>query len=311
MALTKDQRFALERDLFEEIESNQQKWPPREVNLLLDTYGCSQNYTNFEVAIANLTDVDLISMCTATLEHPAIPITPQATAELELDITPIWTPGMVRVFLSHSAIHKKFASEVAAALAPFGITGFVAHESMTVDHNWQDQIRLGLRTMDAFVILLHTEVNTSNWCQQEIGWAQGANKPLYLVRLGADPSGFIGSIQYPRGDPDDPVAVAEIILQWLTKREDFSEPLVGGLLSALEASTSFIDSIAIASNIAQLDSLTDGQWERLDKAVLGNDQVKNCQGACNKLRTLYRRHKRQWPSAQAELAASDRTRPVL
>ena len=306
MALTREQRFIIKRDLVDEIYADTERWGYRDINLLLGEFDCEplswqdEEY-RFEDAIVNLKDADLLSMYTLVLEKPPTGITPQAAAELELDITPIWKPGMVRLFLSHSARHKKFASEVAEALEPLGISGFVAHESMTFDHGWQDQILVGLRTMQAFVVLLHSEVNESAWCQQEIGWAQGSDTPHYLVRLGVDPAGFIGRIQYPQVNPEDAKQVAALILQWLTGKDEFAEPLIAGLLSALETSTGFIDSIRITDQLAQVKSLTDEQWQRLDNAVLDNDQVGNSGGARNNLRPFYQVHKRQWPPVKSQI----------
>ncbi len=305
MVLTREQRFIIKRDLVDEIDRDNQKWSFRKVNMLLSEFGCNpiSPYYNddygFEDAIVGLEDADLIAMRTVVLESPPTDITPRVDAELELDATPIWKPGMIRVFLSHSARHKKFASEVAEALSPMGISGFVAHDSMTYDHDWQHQIEVGLKTMEAFVVILHPEVNDSAWCQQEIGWAQGANTPFYLVRLGADPAGFIGRTQYPQVLPEDARKTAELILQWLTSKKRFAEPLVGGLLSALEASVTYIDSIAATNKLVQLDSLTEGQWQRLDNAVLENDQVGGSGGACRKLQSFYRQHKREWPPVKS------------
>ena len=57
-----------------------------------------------------------------------------------------WNPGQVRVFISHSAKHKVFVSEVSSDLAVAGIHGFVAHETMTVAKSWQDQIENALKS---------------------------------------------------------------------------------------------------------------------------------------------------------------------
>ncbi|WP_194928819.1 toll/interleukin-1 receptor domain-containing protein [Pseudactinotalea sp. HY158] len=226
---------------------------------------------------------------------PPAELSPRATAEFALDATPIWRNGMVRMFLSHSAKHKKFASKVAQALAPMGIDGFVAHDSMSFDHDWQDQIQVGLKTMDVFVVLLHKEVNESAWCQQEIGWAQGASTPIYLVRLGADPAGFVGRKQYPQVFPEDAEQVATKLFQWLSAKEEFAQALIDGQLSALDASRSYIESISITKGLVQVASLSEAQWQRLDSAVLNNGQVGGSGGARRNLEPFYVEHRREWP----------------
>ncbi|MEZ5182200.1 MAG: hypothetical protein R2702_10055 [Acidimicrobiales bacterium] len=47
------------------------------------------------------------------------------------------------------------------------------------------QLEQALRTMQAFVALVHPEVNQSAWCQQEIGWALGRRVP-HVLRVGVD-----------------------------------------------------------------------------------------------------------------------------
>ncbi|MGO2141466.1 MAG: toll/interleukin-1 receptor domain-containing protein [Leucobacter sp.] len=305
MALTRELRFQVKSELLEAIESDNQKWSFRKVNLLLSEYNCepipdySSDY-GFEDAIQSLNDGDLVSMYTLVLGNEPAGISPKTSAELKLDDTPIWQPGKLRVFLSHSAKHKKFAAEVADALSGAGVSGFVAHDSMSFDQSWQDQIELGLSTMDALVVLLHPEVNNSAWCQQEIGWGLGSGIPFYLVRLGVDPAGFIGRTQYPQVPADKPQAAAKAVLSWLASRQEFAAPLIDGLLSALTASESFIESMAITSRIAQLPSLTEEQWQKLDNAALDNDQVYRSGGACRNLEPFYRTHKRQWPPVKPQ-----------
>ncbi len=305
MALTRELRFRIKSDLLEAIEADSQQWSFRKVNLLLSEYNCEpiHDYSSdfgFEDAIQPLDDGDLVSMYTLVLGNEPAGISPKTSAELMLDDTPIWQPGKVRVFLSHAAKHKKFAAEVAGALSGSGVSGFVAHDSMSFDQSWQDQIELGLTTMSALVVLLHPEVNDSAWCQQEIGWAMGSNVPIYLVRLGVDPSGFIGRTQYPQVSGDKPQEAAEAILAWLASRDEFATPLIDGLLAAVAASESFIDSMHITGRIALLPALTDEQWLRLDTAVLDNDQVHGSGAAKRNLQPFYRQHKKQWPPVKPQ-----------
>jgi hypothetical protein len=175
---------------------------------------------------------------------------------------------------------------------------------MSFDQSWQDRIELGLSTMSALVVLLHPEVNDSAWCQQEIGWAMGASVPIYLVRLGVDPSGFIGRTQYPQVAGDKPLEAANAVLAWLASRDEFATPLIDGLPAALAASESFIDSMYITGRIALLSALTEEQWLRLDAAVLDNDQVHGSGAAKRNLQPFYRRHKKPWPPVKPQPVAA-------
>jgi len=42
---------------------------------------------------------------------------------------------------------------------------------------WQAQIEHALRSMQAFVAIVHPEFNSSAWCNQEVGWALGRRVP--------------------------------------------------------------------------------------------------------------------------------------
>lgn len=301
MALTRDLRFSIKSEMMESIQGNNQKWPFRKINLLLREYGCatlSDDYDDdygFEDAIASLSDADLIEMFELVTGHPPLGVTPKAVAEQQLDTTPLWMPDKVRVFLSHSSKHKRFAGQVASELDQMGICGFVAHDSMKVDRIWQDQIEIALRTMQALVVLLHDEVNRSAWCQQEIGWALGSETPIYLLRIGADPSGFVGRTQYPQVVTANAKDAANLILSWLADQVHFKDPLIDGLITALGNSESFIESMQITARIIQLPSLSEEQWLRLDAAVVDNDQVHSSGGASRTLQPFYRKHKRRWP----------------
>ena len=75
--------------------------------------------------------------------------------------------------MSHSAKYKQYVSDVASSLLKFEVHAFVAHETMEVTRDSQEQIEHALRSMEAFVAFIHPEFTPSAWCQQELGWALG------------------------------------------------------------------------------------------------------------------------------------------
>lgn len=110
-----------------------------------------------------------------------------------------------RLFLSHLAKHKAEVSKVKQCLTAFwGIASFVAHDDIEPTRAWQDEIESALRSMDAFAALLVDGFKTSNWCDQEVGFAVARGVPVVPVRLGQDPYGFIGRIQGTVGHLDKP-----------------------------------------------------------------------------------------------------------
>jgi hypothetical protein len=208
---------------------------------------------------------------------------------------PPWHDGYLRMFLSHSAVHKVFTAEVAGRMLPLGVSGFVAHDSMQVSQPWQTQIEHALRTAEVLVALLHPEAKDSAWCQQEIGWAFGRDIPILVVRLGADPHGFPGYTQWPSAYGQTAQEVARLIAEWLNKHTLLGDGIATRLLAALRAAGNYYDAEEAARALDALGSLSAGQWAELDEIFLANDQVGRSVLATRALRPLYNRASRSFP----------------
>jgi hypothetical protein len=215
-----------------------------------------------------------------------------------------WNPGYVRLFISHSAKHKAFVSEVADELLVVGIHGFVAHETMQVTKPWQEQIEQALRSMDAFVAFVHPEFQASAWCHQETGWALGRRVPHFAVRIGADPGGFLGRDQWPSSAEHGPKEVANVIQRWIAGLPSLGPSVVNGLFKALEDANDYISAGAAAKRIAQLDSLSSDDFARLTKIYWANDQVRDGALPTKELQPFYQRNRMKWPPPKSTLAAS-------
>jgi hypothetical protein len=59
--------------------------------------------------------------------------------------------------------------------------------------------------------------------------------------------------------------VSSLICNWLTSVPEHGEMIVNGLFAALESAAGYIPAGATAERIADLDSLTEEQWTRLDE----------------------------------------------
>ena len=106
----------------------------------------------------------------------------------------VWGEGY-RVFLSHESNAKVEAAKFKSDLEFYGITAFLAHEDITPTRLWEEEIMKALATMNAFVPLLTKAFHGSNWTDQEIGYALCREVPIFPVRLGLDPYGFIARLQ--------------------------------------------------------------------------------------------------------------------
>jgi hypothetical protein len=111
-----------------------------------------------------------------------------------------WRKDMLRVFVTHLAAHRAYAGELQEALLRYGISSFVAHNDIEPTLEWQVQIETALATCDALVALLHDKFHASYWTDQEIGFAMGRGVPVFAVRLGETPYGFIGRFQAFNGN---------------------------------------------------------------------------------------------------------------
>lgn len=107
----------------------------------------------------------------------------------------IWGDGGFRVFLSHKSEVKKETANLKEQLIQFGISCFVAHQDIEPTKEWQNEIENALTTMDGFIALLTEKFHDSNWTDQEIGFAFAKGVPIFAIRLGKDPYGFIGKFQ--------------------------------------------------------------------------------------------------------------------
>ncbi len=110
-----------------------------------------------------------------------------------------WQEGKLKVFLSHLSKEKIWTTELQEALQEYGVSAFVAHKDIKPTLEWQGQIETALATCDALVALLHRDFHESKWTDQEIGFAMGRGVPVFSIRFGQDPYGFIGKTQAFQG----------------------------------------------------------------------------------------------------------------
>jgi hypothetical protein len=253
------------------------------------------NGPSFDEALNGIGDKDLVEMYTLVTGES----NERVAAQLEAVPSGNWPEGLVRLFLSHSAAHKQFASEVADELAGMGIHGFVAHDAMEYTKPWQTQIEQALASMQLFVALVHPEFLESAWCQQEVGWAMGRGVPRYAIRFGADPTGFLGSDQWPSGFNQRAAKVAADIVGWVSTLPGLGEAVADGLVAALASASSYIEAGAIAGRIAALPELSEAQWRELSRTYASNDQVHGGALPSRALRPYFAAHKRAWPPAIA------------
>jgi hypothetical protein len=164
-----------------------------------------------------------------------------------------WQKGMLRVFLSHLALHKVSAAKLQEAFLRYGISCFVAHSDIEPTAAWQTEIETALATCDALIALLHPDFHASNWTDQEIGFAMGRGLPIFSVRVGQDPYGFIGRYQAFNGTGKEHQTLAKEIFDAFRKNKQTQQRMSEVLVGLFEHSKSFAEAKV---NIGLLEEIT-------------------------------------------------------
>lgn len=228
------------------------------------------------------------------LETPNSSLAPKVAP---VDVEHLWSPGMLRLFLSHVSNHKVAVSKLKLQLRKYGIAPFVAHEDIEPSQEWQNEIELALRSMQALVALLTPDFHQSKWTDQEVGFALGKGTLVIPVRLGLDPYGFIGKVQGLPGNFDDPVSLASSIVDLLLKHRSTADQMQEALIVGLEKVASFDAAKIVTKKIAGLRHITSGQLNRMQASVTNNDQIAGSFGVPDQIQQIVERFKPPSPGS--------------
>lgn len=204
---------------------------------------------------------------------------PQDARKLEasqkpLEAPPFWLPDTVKLFISHRDSKKKTAHALASALAPYGISCFVAHDTIEPDEDWQKEIEKALQTMDAMLALICDGFFDSAWTNQEIGFAIARNVPVISMKIGAkDPFGFIRNRQAISADPANISYNAEMIVDVVRKRMPKSDIIRKAMIETFCNSGSFSAAKTNFDRIASLSDLSTTEVEKLIESYNSNSQI--------------------------------------
>lgn len=201
-----------------------------------------------------------------------------------------WEVDYLRLFLSHLATHKADATELKAALAPFGISAFVAHRDIEPTKEWQTEIEVALNTCDALVAMLHPSFHASNWTDQEIGFAMGRQTLIISIRYGQDPYGFIGRYQAMNGAGHNAKELAQHLFEILIANKQTASAMSRGLVAAFERSGRYKEAIERSQRLELVSDWPPMLLARVKEALDGNDQISGAFGVPNRVKQLLERH---------------------
>jgi len=179
----------------------------------------------------------------------------------------IWADGQFRLFLSHKSEVKSETATLKDRLARYGVSSFVAHADIHPTREWQDEIENALATMDGFVALMTDQFHSSNWTDQEVGYAVARGVPVVAVRLGLDPYGFIGKFQALTCTWDEaPEKIVGLLIG--------QERVFAGYVNALRNCGSFDSANGLSRVLKSISAPTEQQVEALVAAYNENFEVR-------------------------------------
>lgn len=203
----------------------------------------------------------------------------------------LWQPNQLRLFLSHVARHRVAVSHLKRELDYLGISSFVAHEDIVPSLEWQAEIGVAIRSMQAMAALLTPEFHRSKWTDQEVGMAIASGVLLVPIRLGLAPYAFMAKSQALPGNLAKPKELASAIATVLAKNPSTGDPMAEALVCAVEGANSYLGAMAAAAVIDKAPRLTRSQLRRLEAAVNVNSQVRDAFGVPAKITRIVTRHR--------------------
>ena len=185
----------------------------------------------------------------------------------------IWGDKKLRIFLSHISKHKKFVVNLKTQLENFGISSFVAHEDIHPNTEWIKQIEFALASCNLLVALIHDKFHDSEWTDQEIGFVMGREIPVFSVRLGSDPRGFISQFQAIKCSDSSPESVARAIFISALSCKKTAEEAGLCLIMALVNSNNFDSSNNLAKHLKEIKDINPEWPDLLSVAFKKNTQL--------------------------------------
>lgn len=181
-----------------------------------------------------------------------------------------WKSCYFRLFLSHLATFKVQTSHLQSVLKKYAISAFVAHEDIEPTRQWQDEIELGLHTMDALAAILMDGFKEINWCDQEIGVAVGRNILIIPVRKGLDPYGFIGKYQGIQANNKTVGDVAELIFKTIVSSPKTRNKMLTALSNSISQATNISEASEKVVILESVENVPHDLLENLKVQVTEN-----------------------------------------
>lgn len=216
-----------------------------------------------------------------------------------------WSPGHLRVFISHISAHKVTASNLQLALKRYAMSSFVAHEDIEPTREWLSEIERALFSMDALIAILTPEFPDSQWTDHEVGIAVGREVLVLPIRKGKDPYGFIGKYQGLQSHGKTVASVAEAVYRIFISNPKTADKLFGALVRQLLVSGNSDDVTHWMNLLLEQDEIPRNHMEKLQTSIVDNEFIMNDEESRSQLKTLFERQGLAMPARIAALDADD------
>lgn len=208
----------------------------------------------------------------------------------------IWNEHHFRLFLSHTAEHKKIATQLKIGLTGWHIDIFVAHTDIEPTLPWLQEIEGALASMDGLAALLTPDFHNSEWTDHEVGWALGRGLLVLPLRHGIDPYGLFGKYQAYTITDKPYTTIASEITNILIKHPLSSARMAPVIISLFENSSTWDSAKSIMSKIELIPhlSLAPDLLARIEKATTENYQIQRAFGVPERVREFIARVLETW-----------------
>lgn len=196
----------------------------------------------------------------------------------------IWRAGCIRLFISHRDKYKSQANELAEMLSNYGISSFVAHDSIEPTEQWMQTILKGLETMELMLAFVTDDFHESYWTNQEVGYALARNIPVISLKLQKkDPLGFIAEKQALKGNIDDLNALLPKLYDLLSNKLGNQSRMQTALIEAFTTSPEWSETTRRFDRLSKhVTKLSDIEIDKIISSYRNNDQLYNAVYLTNK-----------------------------
>lgn len=247
-----------------------------DVNTKKETSGVNSKWVYVKELLADEPEHKILEIAEELeIEHGYAPRRDSGSAD-----TKFWTPGYLRLFISHVSAIKGRAAQLQKVLKKYGISGFVAHEDIEPTKEWQSEIEKSLMSMDALIAILSPGFKESNWTDQEVGVAVGRDVLVIPVRKGLDPYGFIAKYQGYQGESRTLGEVAQAIFQILSANPKTKGRLADVLVTLLLSAKTLEEVRHWLGLLQSVDGLPERHAERVQanapdsQLIMENDDLR-------------------------------------